>query len=278
MRVKLWGKLAVVVLILALAAPAPTPARAADATDVGAVTAQVLGYAIIGATFAYFAWLNRPAAQGTVDWSPRGPGGCFIGAFTGVGFVNSTKWSFPFADTSRVRYDPSPIGGLKAGYFLHSLPYFGGEVEFIFDKHNTDTDQVTLSRPVRGTTQGRLPTYHINVSTLAFHFLGRYGFLKDKEVPFGRLQPYVGIGPGFVILWSTYDSAKNFSLEALAGVRYMLTRNLSLFVEYKFSQQWEVELNPARLLLADQAGELRGKATFDFTVNRVALGIAFHFL
>jgi opacity protein-like surface antigen len=274
MRLNRWGKAAVILLILAVAVPAPTPALA-GAPAVGATAAQAVGFTAIAATFAYFAWLNRPAAQSTVDWSVKGPGGFFIGGFTGAGFVQPSTWSFPFTDTSRVRYAPSLIGGLKGGYFLHSLPYFGGEIEFMYDRHDTETKQVNLSPAVNGATVGSFPKYHIHCTTLAFHFLGRYGFLKDKEVPFGRLQPYVGIGPGFVILWATNDSAKNFSLEALAGVRYLLRKNLSVFLEYKFSQQWDVELDPATLVVGN---ELRGKGTFDFTVHRFAVGLAFHFL
>jgi len=272
-------RLAALVLILTLLAAVPRPARASSAAT-GATVAQAVGFTALAATFAYFAWLNRPAAQATVDWGVRGPGGFFIGAFTGAGFVQSSRWSLDRAGatTSRISYEASPIGGLKAGYFLHSFPYVGAEIEFMFDKHNSGSTQVRLSRPVRGSTTAILPVYHINVSTLAFHFLARYGFLPDKEVPFGRLQPYVGLGPGFVILWSTYDSAKNFSLEASAGLRYMVRKNLSLFAEYKFSQQWEVELNPMRYSLAGQPGQFQDKATFDFTAHRVAVGVAFHFL
>lgn len=279
MQGTMWGRIAALLLALALVAAAPKPARATAAAT-GATVAQVVGFGALAATFAYFAWLNRPAAQGTVDWGIKGPGGFFIGGFVGGGFVQSARWQLARTgvSTSRVNFEPSPLGGLKAGYFLHSFPYVGAEIEFMFDKHNTGTRQVSLSRPVQNAATALLPVYHINVSTLAFHFLLRYGFLPDKEVPFGRLQPYVGLGPGFVILWSTYDSAKNFSLEASAGVRYMVRKNISLFAEYKFSQQWEVELDAMRYSLPGVPGQITDKATFDFTAHRFAVGVAFHFL
>lgn len=38
------------------------------------------------------------------------------------------------------------------------------------------------------------------------------------------------------------DAAKNFGLDALAGLRSMITKHISILVEYKFNYQWDVEL------------------------------------
>jgi hypothetical protein len=68
------------------------PAQAGDsfgatATTIGVWTGITLGVA----AFSYLAWANRPANQ-PVDWSPRGPGGWYLGLYSGVSFVPTTDW------------------------------------------------------------------------------------------------------------------------------------------------------------------------------------------
>ncbi len=287
MKRKMCARIVIVFLVLCLAASAPQPAQAMNAADAGAYTAWGVFGVAAAATMAYIVWVNRPGNQDKVDWSSKGPGGFYLGGYIGASFVHSDNWSFGRLQfpgfsapvtVSPIKFDPAVVGGLKLGYFFHSWPFFGMEVESSFNRNDIPQTNATLNPSIGGSNKGRVDAARLYIWTMAFHFMGRYGFLKDKEVPFGRVQPYVGIGPGFVIIYSWRDAAKNFSLDAEAGVRYMLSRNLSAFVEYKFSQQWEVELEDQRVISNGLGQEGGGTATFDFTNHKIVVGVTYHFL
>jgi len=85
------------------------------------------------------------------------------------------------------------------------------------------------------------------VDTWAFMFAGRYGFFPDSAVPFGRLQPYVAVGPA--VMFTTMNpklQANGLSMSpggeteaviALAvesGIRYMATKNVSIDLSFKY--------------------------------------------
>lgn len=123
------------------------------------------------------------------------------------------------------------------------------------DLGTTISDVTTTSN--RGPHSGNSDFYsHGYAVTLAFMFAGRYGFFPDAEVPFGRLQPYVAVGPGILfssqnpkwtyvdVFGNNYENSfrESYSVDIClavdAGVRYMTLSNVSIdvFFKYRFAE------------------------------------------
>jgi opacity protein-like surface antigen len=265
------------VIISWLAFVTPKPAAASQG-DTLIVTAVPIGSVLVVGAASYLLYKQRfsqPAdAKGRMGY--KGPGEFFVGGFLGGSFVPGADWTYKIAGANptarNMAIDPGVTGGIKLGYFLDSCPYLGFEAEGSIGSQSQPSQTVSLNPPVAGFANGRVPSQSLLVWTMAFHLVGRYGFMPDQEVPFGRLQPYVGIGPGLVVLYAEADSAKNFGLEVEAGLRYMFTKHLGSFLEYKFSKQWAVELESQRL------GNLPAStAEFDFSRHQVVAGVSYHF-
>ena len=294
MRKSCGRLLAIIVVVSILLAPGVNPVLAnplgATSTAVGVWT----GITVAAATAAYIAWVNRPANQ-PVDWSPRGPGGWYVGAYTGVSFIPTSDWHYktpdsqfnaqtPYPTTAKdIAMGTSPVFGLKLGYYFHKAPHFGMEGDFFYSQPSIREQTVTLTTPFPPNNaipgnKAIFPHQTVNQWTLAYHFMGRLGFLKDDEVPFGRIQPYVGIGPGFTVIYGKWDSAKNFGIDGVAGVRYMLRKDLSVFTEFKYNHQFAVELEHSALKqLPPGYIQQRALASFDYTMLTWAVGLCWHF-
>ena len=132
------------------------------------------------------------------------------------------------------------------------------------------------------------------VVTWAFMLSGRYGFLPDSEVPFGRLQPYVAVGPA--IFFSTQEAklvlnninmnrallggsamgsqgSINIGLAVECGLRYMCLKNVSLDASFKyryarpsFKYTWQDQSVLATTTLKPEYDLFSGQ-----------LGVAYHF-
>jgi opacity protein-like surface antigen len=257
------------------------------------VTAVPIGCVAVLSLSGYMLWKNRwsyPSdAPGKLGY--RGPGEFYFGGFAGVSLVNTANWSFePIRSPAglelqtaakNVSTDPGPVGGIKVGYFFDSIPYLGFEGEGSIASNNRPQQQVTVKPPISNgpvltEAQGNL------IWTMALHIMGRYGFLQDKEVPFGRLQPYIGIGPGLAMLYFQNDSAKNFSLDTEVGVRYYFTKNIVALIEFKYIKQWDVQLGVQHLTSGAQrfisGPENDGKNVhFDFDNQKIVCGLEYHF-
>jgi hypothetical protein len=157
--------------------------------------------------------------------------------------------------------DPYAMGGLKIGYWftpygtyaIGGMPdwmkYFGFYTDFSYHKLNfgSQTGTWKLGNVAIGNagfdSSGSLITW-------AFMFAARYGFLPDSEVPFGRLQPYIAVGPAIffsnqrptlniqtpIALGfspSNQDSV-NIGLAAETGLRYFFNKSISVEASFKY--------------------------------------------
>lgn len=94
-----------------------------------------------------------------------------------------------------------------------------------------------------------------DVITLALMFAGRYGFLPTEQVPAGRLQPYLAVGPALMITtqnvtlksqafdgaafipYTIAPGAETTVVPALAvepGLKWMVHKNIGLDFSFKF--------------------------------------------
>jgi opacity protein-like surface antigen len=174
------------------------------------------------------------------------------------------------------KLNPAVIGGLKIGtWFVKEgflgmnypdwMKYLGFYLDFSYhrlDFRNQAGKTVAydnfLNIPRGSTTITNLFFSEGTAATLAFMFAGRYGFLPDSDVPFGRLQPYLGVGPAILFttqqprigsssIWifggpatfpynikTSSDSSVNLALAVDAGIRYMCLKNVSLDLSFKY--------------------------------------------
>jgi opacity protein-like surface antigen len=228
------------------------------------------------ATFVTLCWINYPGGEGRRYF----PGEFFVGGFGGASVPGSATWDLQFArgtaTSSAVHYSPQFTGGFKVGYFLQSIPHLGAEWETNVTTTNAGRQTVSLSPAAGGVNSVNLAQGHITFWTITGRLLGRYGFLPDSEVTFGRLQPYVGVGPGGQAMWGPINTKSlRPSLEVEGGVRYMLLKNLSTFVEYKYSRVFGETLGWK--VVTPNFVYTRAIQNADLNLHKVVLGVALHF-
>jgi len=249
-----------------------------------------LGFAALSVA-AHYMYKNSPAEKAKGYPEELGPGEWYLAGYLGGSYLPNTDWAFTENGTHNltgptatgISYKPGVIGGLKFGRYFDRAPWFGLEVETRFSRNNFSGNQGTITPPqpfqpsplLKGSDWFMIWAIQVNL-------LARYGFLKDKEVTFGRLQPYIGIGPGWEIDYGRLDSTKNFAIETLAGIKYMLNKNFGVFFEYKFTYQFAIEYQdvPVYNTLPNYPANALPQTytfTFDQPHHMFVLGVSYHF-
>ena len=108
---------------------------------------------------------------------------------------------------------PSVIGGATIGYdFVNAgfgayawpdwMKYFSFAMDITYNR--LDPWQPNVLHGIFQAIVAR-QTPEVNGYEVAwtFLFMAHYGFLPDSEVPSGRINPYIGVGPA--IVWTGFD-------------------------------------------------------------------------
>lgn len=180
----------------------------------------------------------------------------YFGIYGGPNLVPDTDVDVRFSGAKtvytykNVEVETAIIGGLKFGYWFSKegtlgfnypdwMKYFGIEMDLSMHELNWRRQDVLDARvPFMQRTVSENYGYGI---TFAMMIMARYGFLPDGEVPFGRLQPYLGIGPGAFL--SVIDIFPNIAgksdsqaicLNVETGLRYLFMSNFSVNLALKY--------------------------------------------
>jgi len=237
----------------------------------------------------------------------------YLGGVTAGGLDSDTTIRTPLLANVSVKGDlpgrpnAAVIGGLKIGYWFvptgfggYSYPdwmkYLGVYTDFSF--HRLDVRQTQFGAHVRvfnvqvATAQADFESEG-TIATWAFMLAARYGFFQDSEVPFGRLQPYIAVGPA--VMFSTQrpkitvsqtpfgispgsQSSTDIALAVDAGLRYMCLKNVSIDLSFKYrwanpSYEYHGRLsNPFGLAVPTS---FKYEPTYNLFSGQ--LGVAYHF-
>ena len=158
-----------------------------------------------------------------------------------------------------VKTDTSLLGGIIIGYdfvkegFLgykwpNWMKYFSMAIDLTYSDFNQPPQQVRVQKsqfstpgaPSVMTVYNIAHGYFIQLSLLV---MVRYGFFPSPELPFGRLIPYVGVGPGafFSVVETSHSDFYAKSSDCLepgifteAGIRYMVLPKVSVDAAFRY--------------------------------------------
>lgn len=155
--------------------------------------------------------------------------------------ISSSSLGFVSRETARKKADfgSSYTLGYRVGYWSEKYPYVGIAGDLSYFKAEDKTTEI-----------------HIVPISLLLMF--RCSLYKNRHFPKGRLQPYVGIGPGLFLSYSKTDfkptltktvSGTSYAsgIDLRAGIMWQFHEHLALFGEYRYTD-FSVDLECADIL------------------------------
>jgi opacity protein-like surface antigen len=178
---------------------------------------------------------------------------------TGSGIAAGTK-------SSNLDLKTSFMYGAKLGYYFDSLKWLGVETEVFNTTPHVKEQAATCTGPgCAGLVSSPTGSYLRVLTWAPINFVARYQI--------GQLEPYAGVGLGLFFARTkdgqTGESSSSTQpgLNAQAGLRYLITKNIAIFGEWKF--------NHARFKFDETPSFAGMNATYN--VHHLVFGAGYHF-
>jgi outer membrane protein W len=201
----------------------------------------------------------------------------------------------------KIGYWFTPQGTYAASWYRDWMKYFGVFTDFSYHRltYANQAGSWTLNNNFANTNGTISFDTNGSLVTWAFMFAARYGFLQDSEVPFGRLQPYIAVGPAIFFsnqkvngnifvpalgispgLQTGNKDATNIGLATELGLRYFFNKAVSVEASLKyryFTPKYNYGSDIQQLNINGWGSSYTINARPDFNLISGQLGFAYHF-
>ena len=162
----------------------------------------------------------------------------------------------------------SVMYGAKLGYYFESMKWLGVETEVFNTTPNIKQQAITVSGP-GGSASGTVPGQDLRI-------LNWSPLTVVVRYQAGQFEPYAGVGMGIYFSrihdGQSGESASDTSvgLNTQLGARYLVTKNFSVFGEWKYNR---ANFNFSDSTPTAATGGFKG----DYSANLFAFGVGYHF-
>lgn len=174
-----------------------------------------------------------------------------------------------------VEFDTSLEYGGRVGHWFEAVPVLGLGLDLSHFEPDIGRQDVTAT-VIGADTLARIDA---SITILSVDVMLRWGFLATPELPRGRLQPYVTVGPAVVFSrirdTTTLDPPRQSDSDTSVGVKvgtglaWQLHRAVAVFGEYRFTRF------SARFRVSDHGASETIDA--DVSTHHVVGGVSFRF-
>jgi opacity protein-like surface antigen len=202
--------------------------------------------------------LCASGSEALAEWYVGGDiGGVFPDSLTNIEGTGTPYSGTRFND---LKTSPGGSVGLKVGHYFPSAPWLGleGNLQASSFKVKNQAFNGTGPAPFSGTVAEGTA----RVLAPSLNLMVRY--------PGERFQPYAGIGPALAVIRTFKDggTSANVGLNFMAGLRFFLEKDLSLFTEYQYLRT---------TFEADQELSSTSGVKGDYSASHLLVGLTWHF-